>query len=91
MTFKGDTQAVAEPYRGKQTIWVEPQTKLIRRLETRLDGEPLVLEYSYGEPQIRDIYDLGVPRNAQRVEEVDESAAETHDSGLQDAGYFAAQ
>jgi hypothetical protein len=54
---------------GKLTIWADPQTKLIRKLSSMVDGQPMVEDYSYGAPAIADIYDLGVPRTAQVVDD----------------------
>jgi hypothetical protein len=53
---------------GKMSIWIDPQTKLIRRIESPIDGKPTLMEYTYGDPQIRDIYDLEVPRDSEVVD-----------------------
>jgi hypothetical protein len=51
---------------GRISIWIDPQTQLIRRMDAPADG--MTMEYSYGAPEIRDIYDLGVPRTATIVD-----------------------
>ena len=49
---------------GKTTYWCDRTTKLIRRVDRDVGGgNRVVLAYSYGAPEIRDIYDLGVPRD----------------------------
>lgn len=50
------------------TIWANASTRLIERLhmfETRSAGQiEMTLAYHYGAPEINDVYDLGVPRDA---------------------------
>ena len=53
---------------GKLTLWVDPQTKLIRKITEQIDGQPALMEYAYGAQEIHDIYDLGVPKTAQVVD-----------------------
>jgi hypothetical protein len=53
---------------GKMTVWVDPDSKLFRRVSTTLDGVATVMEYSYGAPDIRDIHDLDVPRTARVID-----------------------
>ena len=52
----------------KATLLVDPESKLIRKLtvvgEMGVDQLVAVYEYTYGEPAIKDIYGLGVPRDA---------------------------
>jgi hypothetical protein len=50
------------------TVWIDPQTRLIQRLCTVRNDSTEELSYQYGEPVIRDIYDLGVPRSAKIVD-----------------------
>jgi hypothetical protein len=56
--------------RGKErperaVIWVDRKTKLIQRGTVNLDGgEAMTFTYTYGEPAVGDVYDLGVPRDA---------------------------
>jgi hypothetical protein len=72
LTSKDDPQTLPEELRdlaaGKMVVWCDPQTKLIRRMQTQVDGKPTVLEYAYGDPEIRDIYDLGVPRTVKLLD-----------------------
>jgi hypothetical protein len=51
------------PSQGKTTYWCERTTKLIRRVDHNVAGNRVVLAYSYGAPDIRDVYDVGVPRD----------------------------
>jgi hypothetical protein len=58
-----------EPSAGSMTVWSDPESNLIRKMTTiQDDGKPITMTFSYGDPQIRDIYDLGVPRSAKVVE-----------------------
>jgi hypothetical protein len=58
-----------EPSAGSMTVWSDPESKLVRKMITiQDDGKPITMTFSYGDPQIRDIYDLGVPRSAKVVE-----------------------
>jgi hypothetical protein len=50
------------------TMWVDPKTKLIQRSKSTEDGQEITCKYAYGPPAIRDVYDLGVPRDAQVVD-----------------------
>jgi hypothetical protein len=57
-----------EMFAGKLTLWVDPKTNLIRKMTGQIDDQPTVLEYTYGPPDIHDIYDLGVPKTAKIVD-----------------------
>jgi hypothetical protein len=46
------------------TIWADSKTKLIVKGVDRSDGQTVEFLVTYGEPAIRDVYDLGVPRTA---------------------------
>lgn len=48
---------------AKTTYWCDRTTKLIRRIDHDVGGNRVLLEYSYGAPDIREIYDMGVPRD----------------------------
>jgi len=50
-----------------KTVWVDPATKLIHKVKFAgpAGGEFVV---TYGEPIIKDIYDLGVPRDAKVID-----------------------
>jgi hypothetical protein len=50
------------------TIWSDPESKLIQRMVMIQDGKPATMTFTYGDPDIRDIYDLGAPRNAKVIE-----------------------
>ncbi len=53
----------------KMVVYVDPDTKLIRRITGESpEGITFVYGYSYGEPAIKDIYSLGVPRNAKVID-----------------------
>ena len=49
-------------------IWTDPQTKLIRKAQYESGGERSTARYDYGDPVIREIYDVGVPRDAKVVD-----------------------
>lgn len=72
LTFPQDGRPVPDRYReiamAGQTVWVDPESKLIRRMRTHSEGRDLLVETSYGAPEIRDIYDLGVPRDTQAID-----------------------
>jgi hypothetical protein len=49
---------------GACVLWVDPQTRLIQRSQATMQGVRFTTQLNYGDPAIRDIYDLGVPRDA---------------------------
>jgi hypothetical protein len=49
------------------TMWIDPQSNLIQKVTSLIDGEVDTVEYVYGEP-IKDLYDLGVPRDTKIVD-----------------------
>ena len=51
-----------------QTIWVDPDDKLIRRFEEQRGNQRVKAFLSYEDPGVDDIYDLGVPRDAKIVD-----------------------
>lgn len=53
---------------SKATLWADPQTKLLRRCEYEVDGKAFTVTYTYGEPAVTSLYDLGVPRDARVVD-----------------------
>ena len=65
--FKDPSQAGG--FKGA-TIWVDPDTRLIRKIQLEIEeaGE-VTYAYTYGPPAIKDIYDLGVPRDAKVIDE----------------------
>jgi hypothetical protein len=68
LTFKGDPEKAPAQYREMvsepRTVWTDPKSGLIRKMQTRTGGRAVLAEFTYGSPEIRDIYDLGVPRDA---------------------------
>lgn len=50
------------------TVWSDPQTNHIRKVNATRKGDASTAEYTYGAPRIRDIYDVGVPRDAEIVD-----------------------
>jgi hypothetical protein len=50
-------------------VLVDPKSKLVQQM-TMMNGDKRVglLQYTYGDPKIESIYDLGVPRDAEIVE-----------------------
>jgi hypothetical protein len=73
VTFKDATDKIPEEYRAMAAstliVWADPQTKMIRRMQTPLDGRPTLMEYTYGAPEIHDMHDLGAPANARVVDD----------------------
>jgi hypothetical protein len=49
-------------------VWADPQTKLIKKGRSKTGGEVSEFSFTYGDPAIRDVYDLGVPRNAKVID-----------------------
>ncbi|HEX4053169.1 MAG TPA: hypothetical protein VHX86_02790 [Tepidisphaeraceae bacterium] len=72
LTLSDDSKKTLDQYpelpNGNATLWVDPQSKLIRKMTSQIEGQPVIMEYTYGEPNIRDIYDLGVPKTARIVD-----------------------
>ncbi len=50
------------------TVWVDPKSKLIQKLRIEQEGIIVVASFTYGEPVIKDIYSLGVPRDAKVID-----------------------
>ncbi len=50
------------------TAWTDPKTNLIQKVQVNVDGKIETSIYTYGEPAIRDIYDVGVPRDAKIID-----------------------
>lgn len=54
---------------GNQTLWVDPKTKLLAKVHTRFsDHTEGTSYYRYNDPVVREIYDIGVPRDAKIVD-----------------------
>lgn len=62
----------------RMTMWADPTSKLIRKVQAltvsrevggQLSQGEMEWSYTYGEPAIRDIYDVGVPRDARIVDQ----------------------
>lgn len=49
-------------------VWADSSTGLVRRADLLVGGKRMTSEYTYGEPAIRDVYDVGVPRGARVVD-----------------------
>ena len=60
--------ATTRPQIEKATIWSDPKTKLITKGTFTTEGDMFTVTYSYGDPQIASIYDVGVPRDAKVVD-----------------------
>jgi hypothetical protein len=56
------------PYPERCTVWADPESRLIQKVMTAFPGSTTTQEFSYGLPEIRDVYDLGVPRDARVVD-----------------------
>jgi len=52
----------------KVVMWADPATKLIQRGEMVSAGETEKFTVTYGPPDIKEIYDLGVPRDAKVID-----------------------
>ena len=72
-TLTFNAEKLLDPERATETslvLLVDRQTKRLTRW-SRLDAEHrerLAMAYRYGEPELHDIYDLGVPRDAKIVD-----------------------
>jgi hypothetical protein len=51
----------------KGSVWVDPATKLIRKARWDTPDGPADVTYTYGPPEIPDIYAAGVPRDARII------------------------
>jgi hypothetical protein len=49
-------------------MWTDAGSGLIRRMELRSAGRALSCRYTYGGPGVRDVYDLGVPRETRVID-----------------------
>jgi hypothetical protein len=53
----------------KISLWIDRRTGLFARTRyVPVEGVTVTVDYTYGKPEIRDIYDLGVPRTAKVVD-----------------------
>jgi hypothetical protein len=50
------------------TFWVDPTTKLIQKAQSEIEGQTEIINFTYGDPVIHDVYDLGVPRTAKVID-----------------------
>ncbi len=48
---------------GLDTLWIDPKTNLIQKLQTQMD-HPQEITFLYDKKERNDIYDFGAPRNA---------------------------
>jgi hypothetical protein len=69
---KDDPKKAAAEHRSglptEATIWADAQTKLVKKGKAKVEGEWEEFSYTYGEPAIRDVYDLGVARDSKVVD-----------------------
>ncbi|GEM_PF-4998324 len=65
---KDDPQKAAAEHRSvypeTAAVWADPETKLVKKAELHIAGTIVTTVYTYGNPTIETIYDLGVPREA---------------------------
>jgi hypothetical protein len=53
---------------SKGTLWADRRTKLIAKLQYDSAGATKTFRFTYGAPDIGDLYDLGVPRDARIID-----------------------
>lgn len=74
-------QGAADAKKNKPFLGLlfDKQTKLLQRLSTTAtpDGTEAVISYTYGEPSIQNIHDVGAPLEAQVVDQRPQAAATT--------------
>jgi hypothetical protein len=64
------------------TVWVDPRSKLIRKLRTETASRTSTSAFSYGQPVIRNIYDLGAPLDAKVIDRRQQTAPALSSSPL---------
>jgi hypothetical protein len=50
------------------TFWIDANTHLVHKLAHEFNGKQRFVHITYGDPVIRDIYDLGVPQSADVID-----------------------
>jgi len=55
-------------YPAAAVVWTDPETGLIQKGTTIAEGKSVKVEVTYGDPIIRDIFDVGVPRDAKVID-----------------------
>jgi hypothetical protein len=50
------------------SVWIDPKTKLVQKMSSKIQDKPVEMNFTYGKPEIREIYDLGVPSDAKVVD-----------------------
>lgn len=73
LTFPPDDQKTAAEqhrtlYPTSASVWVDPSSKLVQRSLVNSEGETREFHITYGDPNITDVYDLGVPRDTKVVD-----------------------
>jgi hypothetical protein len=58
------------------SVWVDPKTKLIQKWKTISSQTDLVFRFAYETSGIKDIYDIGVPRDARVIDDRPSPAVE---------------
>jgi hypothetical protein len=68
---EGDVERFDFSWRGagegkvsQVSVLADPQTQMVHTITTSRAGSTIEESYTYGQPALRDIYDLGVPREA---------------------------
>lgn len=49
--------------------WADARTGLVRRSDARIGGMRVTCQYRYGGPAVRDVFEVGVPRDTRVVDE----------------------
>jgi len=67
-----DTRSAQEQnrteYPSSAVVWIDPTSKLIVKGQSTTDGKLVTMQSSYGDPAVRDVFDVGVPKNAKVVD-----------------------
>jgi hypothetical protein len=56
------------PWFNKATLWTDPQSRLIQKMRYVNHGMDISSDFTYGKPEIGDIYELGAPKNAKVID-----------------------
>jgi hypothetical protein len=64
IVFTGGSLCSGKEIGGYNTIWYDPKTRLIQRLRANFGQGDLEMRYTYLTKPIKDLFDLGVPRDS---------------------------
>jgi hypothetical protein len=65
IVFVGGSMCDGKEAGGYNTIWYDPKTRLIHKLQANFGHGDQEMTYTYLKKDIKDVFDLGVPRDSQ--------------------------